>query len=151
MGACDARKMLLYVRSIMWDLRIPQTAASMLYQDNYACIAMANAQKPTTRTCHMDIKYHVFCEWVDRDLICLKRSDTTVNMSDRFTKQLGPTLFHHHVDYIMGQVPPQYPPWYHNLFGKTHQSLVLPQIPIPPGSHPIVAAAAKLFAYWSCV
>ncbi len=47
-GACDAGKMLLYVRSIMWDLKIPQTAASMLYEDNDACIAMANAQKPTT-------------------------------------------------------------------------------------------------------
>ena len=108
MGACDAGKMLLYVRSIMWDLRIPQTAASMLYKDNDACIAMANAQKPTTQTCQMDIKYHVICEWVNRDLICLERSDTTVNMSDYLTKQLGPMLFHPHVDYIMGRVPPQY-------------------------------------------
>jgi hypothetical protein len=57
MGACDAGKMLLNVRSIMWDLGIPQTAASMLYEDNDAYIAMANAQKPTTQTCHMDIKY----------------------------------------------------------------------------------------------
>jgi hypothetical protein len=96
----------------------------------------------------MDIKYHVICEWVDRDLICLKCSDTTVNMSDYFTKQLGPTLFHCHEDYIMGQIPPEYSPWYHKLFGKTHQSSVLPQIPIPPGLRPIVAAAARLFAYW---
>jgi hypothetical protein len=44
MGACDAGKMLLYVRSIMRDLGIPQTAASMLYKDNDACIAMANAE-----------------------------------------------------------------------------------------------------------
>jgi hypothetical protein len=151
MGDCDAGKMLLYVRSIMWDLGIPQTAASMLYEDNDACIAMANAQKPTTQTRHMDIKYHVICEWVDRDLICLERSDTTVNMSDHFTKQLGSTLFHRHVDHIMGRVPPQYSPWYHKLFGKTHQSSILLQIPIPPGSRPIVAAAARLFAYWSCV
>jgi hypothetical protein len=123
----------------------------MLYEDNDACIAMANAQKPTTRTRHMDIKYHVICEWVDRDLICLERSDTTVHMSDHFTKQLGPTLFHRHVEYIMGRVPPQYSRWYHKLFGKTHQSSVLPLILIPPGSRPIVAAAARLFAYWSHV
>jgi hypothetical protein len=151
MGACDAGKMLLYVRSFMWDRGIPQTAASMLYQDNDAYIAMANAQKPTTQTHHMDIKSHVICEWVDRDLIRLERSDTTVNMSDHFTKQLGPTLFHCHVDYIVGRVPPQYTPWYHKLFGKTHQSLVLPQILIPPGVRPIVAEAARLFAYWSRV
>ncbi len=98
MGACDARKMLFYVCSIMWDLGIPQTAASMLYKDIDACIAMANAQKLTTQTCHMDINYHAICEWVNRDLICPKRSDMTVNMSDHFTKQLGSMLFHRHVD-----------------------------------------------------
>jgi hypothetical protein len=147
MGACDSGKMLLYVCSIMWDLRIPQTAALMLYKDNDACIAMANTQKPTAQTCHMDIKYHVICEWVNRDLICHECSDTTVHTSDHFTKQLSPTLFHHHVDYIMGRVPPQYSPWYHRLFGETHQSLVLSQISIPPGLHPIFAAAARLIAY----
>jgi hypothetical protein len=47
MGACDTGKMLLFIRSILWDLGIPQTAASILYEDNDACIAMANAQKPT--------------------------------------------------------------------------------------------------------
>ena len=32
MGACDAAKLLLYVRSILWDLGIPQEAASILYE-----------------------------------------------------------------------------------------------------------------------
>ena len=50
MGGADAGKMLLYVRSIMWDLGIPQLAASPLYEDNDAATAMANSSKPTTRT-----------------------------------------------------------------------------------------------------
>jgi hypothetical protein len=69
---------------------------------------MANAQKPTIRTHHMDIRYHVLCEWVKRDLIVLERVDTTINEVDHFTKLLSRVLFHRHIDYIMGHVPPEY-------------------------------------------
>ena len=48
MAACDTGKMILYVRSILWDLKnIPQEAATLLYEDNDGCTAMGNAQKPT--------------------------------------------------------------------------------------------------------
>ncbi len=57
MAAYDAGKMILFVRSILWDLGIPQESATILYEDNDACTAIGNAQKPTPRTRHMDIKY----------------------------------------------------------------------------------------------
>lgn len=108
MGASDFGKMMLYIRSILWDLGIPQNSASFLYEDNDACTAMAMAQKPTPRTRHMDIKFYALCEWVERDMIRLERIDTTVNMADHFTKSLSPILFRRHTDYIMGRVPPEY-------------------------------------------
>ena len=108
MGASDFGKILLYVRSVLWDLGVPQHAASILYEDNDACTAMA--QKPTPRTRHMDIKYQVICEWVERDLLHLKRIDTSINLADLFTKQLSPSLFYRHTDYILGHVPPHYAP-----------------------------------------
>ncbi|EJK44797.1 hypothetical protein THAOC_36634, partial [Thalassiosira oceanica] len=95
---------------ILWDLGVPQIDATLLYEDNDACTAMANARKPTSRTRHMDIKYHVLCEWVDRDLLKLVRIDTSLNMADHHTKSLGPALFHRHNDYILGHVPPTYSP-----------------------------------------
>ena len=57
MAACDIGLMLLFVRSILWDLDIPQEAATNAYEDNDGCTAMANAPKPTTRTHHIDLKY----------------------------------------------------------------------------------------------
>lgn len=108
MGASDFGKILLYVRSVLWDMGVPQHAASVLYEDNDACTAMAMAQKPTPRTRHMDIKYQVLCEWVERDLLHLKRIDTSINLADLFTKQLGTTLFYRHTDYVLGHVPPHY-------------------------------------------
>jgi len=47
MAAYDTRKMILFVQSVLWDLGIPQEATTVLYDDNGACTAMGNAQKPT--------------------------------------------------------------------------------------------------------
>ena len=112
MAACDAGKMLLFIRSILWDLGIPQQAATIMYEDNDACTAMANAQKPTTRTRHMDIRYFALADWVEQDLMLLERVHTAINIADHMTKILDRTLFYRHVDYIMGHIPPQYSPCY---------------------------------------
>jgi hypothetical protein len=63
--------MCLFVRSILWDLDIPQEAATVAYEDDDGCTSMANAQKPTPQTRHIDIKYFTLCDWVERDLIIL--------------------------------------------------------------------------------
>jgi hypothetical protein len=118
MAAYELGKALLYVRSLLWDLNVPQEAASRIYEDNDACTAMANAQKPTSRTRHMDIRYNVLCEWVERDLIVLERVDTTINEADHFTKLLSRVLFHRHIDYIMGHVPPDYSPAHKRSIGQ---------------------------------
>jgi hypothetical protein len=72
----------------MYDLGIPQQAASIIFEDNDGATAMANAQKPTTRTRHMDIKYFALAEWVERDLMILERVNTAINTADHFTKIL---------------------------------------------------------------
>jgi hypothetical protein len=110
--ANDAGRQSLYCRSIMWDLGIPQEAATILYEDNDGATAMANAGKPTSRTRHIDIKFYAIQEWVERDLIVLKRIDTAINMADHFTKPLPRILFYRHNDYNMGRVPPTYSPKY---------------------------------------
>jgi hypothetical protein len=110
MGGHDAGKMVLFLRSIMYDLGIPQQAASIIYEDNDGATAMANAQKPTPRTRHMDIHYFALAEWVERDLMILERIHTSINEADHFTKVLDRTLFYRHIDHIMGHIPPPYSP-----------------------------------------
>jgi hypothetical protein len=94
MVAYNTGKMILFVHSILWDLDIPQEAATVLYEDNDAFTVMGNAQKPTPCTRHIDIKYVAICEWIERDLMHMKRIDSTINMSDHFTKGLSRALFH---------------------------------------------------------
>jgi hypothetical protein len=43
MAANDTGKMILFVRSVLWGLHIPQEAATVLYEDNNGCTAMGNA------------------------------------------------------------------------------------------------------------
>jgi hypothetical protein len=94
MLAYDTGKIILFLRSILWDLGIPQEAATLLYDDNDACTAMADVQNPMPCTCHIDIKYFALSKWVERDLMLLERIDTSINLSDHFTKRLQTNLFH---------------------------------------------------------
>ena len=43
MAASNAGKTSLFVRSILYDLEIPQEAATILYEDNEGAIGMENA------------------------------------------------------------------------------------------------------------
>jgi hypothetical protein len=88
MGTSDYGWMILFVCSILWNIGLPQEAATLLYEDNNVCITMAMAQKPTPHTRYMDIKYHVLVDWIECVLLQLECIDTTLNMADHFTKQL---------------------------------------------------------------
>jgi hypothetical protein len=139
--------MILFIHSVLWDLHIPQEAATVLFEDNDACTAMGNAQKPTPRTRHLDIKYFSLCEWVERDLMLLDRIDTSINMSDHMTKNLQPILFHRHADFILGHVPPMYSPVYESIMGTYTNHTVAIENYVPPSfTTPTTAAAARVHA-----
>ena len=152
MAATDVGRMCLFVRSILWDLDIPQEAATVAYEDNDGCTAMANAQKPTSRTRHIDIKYFALCEWVEQDLILLERIDTSINIADHLTKILSRTLFHRHADYLLGHVPPKYSPVYRQAISTYRDnygniSKYIPETFTTPtiAHRPINATAARIF------
>jgi hypothetical protein len=94
MVACDVGRMCLFICSILWDLDIPQEAATVAYEDNNGCTSMGNAQKPTPRTRRIAIKYFALCDWIEQDLIILERIDTSINSADHLTKTLSRILFH---------------------------------------------------------
>jgi hypothetical protein len=143
MAAYDTGKMILFVRSVLWDLDIPLEAATLLYKENDGCTAMGNAQKPTPRTQHIDIKYFSMFEWVERNLILLNRIDTSINMSNHLTKSLQTVLFHQHADFLLGHIPPSYSPVYSILVG-TYTNHTIDVVKFIPQSYttPCTAATA---------
>jgi hypothetical protein len=107
-AAAEAGKYILYVRSLLEQIGIPQHHATILYEDNQGALLMANAQQPTKRTRHMDIKNFVPQDWVLLDLIQLDLITTADNYADIMTKATGRTLFYRHMNYILGKIPPKY-------------------------------------------
>lgn len=107
-AAVDAGKAILYVRTILDQLNIPQLDATVLHIDNNGALNMANQQQPTRRTRHVDIKHFALQDWVERDLLVLRRITTSDNYSDALTKVVGRTLYYHHFNYIMGRLRPSY-------------------------------------------
>ena len=47
-------------------------------------------------------------DWVDRDLLTMKRIDTSANSADALTKATARTLFYRHNNHIMGKIIPEY-------------------------------------------
>ena len=121
MTASGAGKIALFVRSILYDLDVPQEAETLLYEEHEGCIGMGNAQKPTTRTRHMDVRYFALAEWIERDLLHLARVDTQSNVADNFTKALTHILFHRHADVTLGHIPPSYSPLARTRVGSNSQ------------------------------
>ena len=107
-AACDAGKAILYVRSILDEIGVPQNEATTLFIDNNGALLMGNAQQPTRRTRHMDIKHFSLLDWIERELIIMQRINTSDNSADALTKSLGRTLHYRHTDYILGKLIPSY-------------------------------------------
>ena len=107
-AATATGKAILYVRSILEELGLPQTDATTLYIDNNGALNMANQGQPTRNTRHMELKSFAIQQWVERDLLYLKRIKSEFNYADAMTKVLGRTKFHQHFNYIMGKTRPTY-------------------------------------------
>jgi hypothetical protein len=107
-AACDTAKMILFYRSLMEDIGLPQNDATVLFEDNNGALLMANTQQPTKRTRHIDIKHFALLDWVEQDMIILEDIPTSENVADSMTKTLSKTLFFRHYDTYMGLRVPDY-------------------------------------------
>lgn len=107
-AACDAGKAILYVRYILDEINMPQESATTLYIDNNGALMMGNAQQPTRRTRHMDIKKFSLNDWIEKDIIIMKRIATKDNYSDGLTKNLGRQLFYRQFEYVLGKIRPSF-------------------------------------------
>jgi hypothetical protein len=88
-AACDTAKMILFFRSLLEDIEMEQESATVLFEDNNGALMMANAQQPTKRTRHIDIKHFALLDWVEQDLLILHDIPPPPdNAADAMTKLL---------------------------------------------------------------
>lgn len=108
----DAGKSALYLRSLLNDLvGFDQSDPTTLLIDNTGAVFMVDAQAPTRRARHVDIRYFALLQWSDTgQLKEAKAIPTAHNLSDSMTKPTGRIKFHQHADLFMGRIPPPYVP-----------------------------------------
>ena len=104
----DAGKAALYLRSILNQLGILQLLPTILLADNAGAIAIANAQQPTRRTKHVELKHFAILQWTEEDRLRYEPTKTQYNYSDILTKPLGRIKFYEQTDILMGRRRPIY-------------------------------------------
>jgi hypothetical protein len=99
-------KVAKYLRSILAQLGFLQAKPTPICEDNKSKIKMTNADKPTERSCHIDIQYFALQDWKKAGHLYLTKipgiPPGIVNPSDALTKALGWTLHSCHVCRMMG-------------------------------------------------
>ena len=141
MATYDTGKIILFVRSVLWDLNIPQEAATLLYEDNDGCTAMDHG--------HITLISNT-SPCVNGLSVTLSSSITPIPQSTCLTT--SPNLcrhffFHRHADFLLGHVPPSYSPLYSNIVGKYTNHTINVNKFIPTSfTTPLTAAAALIYA-----
>ena len=108
MTESDCGRAILYLRSILDELGLPQEQPTSVWADNSAARQMMMAGRPTRRTRHIDIRYFAALHWVETDQLLFQEVSTHHNPSDSLTKQTGRIKFYEHSDFYMGRTPPKY-------------------------------------------
>jgi hypothetical protein len=104
----DAGKAALYLRWILLELGIIQHSPTPILADNAGAVKMANANQPTRRTRHVEMKHFVILQWTDDNLINFVLTQSDHNFSDSLSKPTGRTKFYEHTDIVMGRIRPTY-------------------------------------------
>jgi hypothetical protein len=87
----------------MTELGQSKLQATTIYEENDACIKVADSSAPTRQIRHIAIRDFALQDWTERDLITLASCPSNVNASDMFTKQVGKILFARNTDHISGR------------------------------------------------
>lgn len=87
-AAAYACQELLWLRQLLSDMGLQSTTATTLYEDNQGCIGMIGSDKPSPRTKHIDIKYHMLRDLREQGIIDVKYCPTEAMWADMITKPL---------------------------------------------------------------
>ena len=107
-AASDTGKSILYIRSLLKELGYLPPTSTPLLVDNRGALHMVEAQAPTKRTRHVDIRYFALLQWQQQKHLEVIPVPTADNISDSMTKATGRIKFHQHTDIYMGRTRPTF-------------------------------------------
>jgi hypothetical protein len=100
MAVCEAAREVMWARQLLSELGFPQWLATIIFNDNQACIAMSDHEINHSRAKHIDLRYHFVRELVEGKKIIVQFVPSKDNLADILTKPLGPQVFRAIVAYL---------------------------------------------------
>jgi hypothetical protein len=104
----DAGKAALYLRSILEELHLEQLMPTPIDVDNRGARQLTNAQQPTRRTRHIDMRDFCILQWTEEEQILYSDIPSAYNVSDSLSKPTGRIKFYEQMDILMGRRQPAY-------------------------------------------
>ncbi|KFD60147.1 LOW QUALITY PROTEIN: hypothetical protein M514_27675 [Trichuris suis] len=92
-AASHACKELLWLRQLLDDMGLPQTAPTMVYEDNQGCIRLLESDRCGSRTKHIDVRHHQLRNLREQGVITIQYCPSEEMTADILTKPLGKERF----------------------------------------------------------
>ncbi len=102
MALSEAAKEIKFVAQILMSMGIPVKLPIVVRVDNIGAIFMAENVTTSTRTRHVDVRYHFVREFVEDGFIKVIFVRTTKNKADIFTKNVTGELYDTHTKSFLG-------------------------------------------------
>ena len=98
--ACEAAKEAVWLRKFLMDLEVVPDAEQplTLYCDNSRAVANSKEPRSHKRSKHIERKYHLIRDIVERGDVKVEKISTHDNVADPFTKTLSIKVFEKHLE-----------------------------------------------------
>ena len=92
-AATEAAKDVIWIRGLLEELNLLPDSASVIYEDNQACVAMISNSSVSSRNRHFAVKMFWLREQVQNRVITFAFVPSKRNIADIFTKVLPDQQF----------------------------------------------------------
>ena len=95
--------MILHLRHLLKTVSLEQEEATVIFEDNTGALKLCRNDKVTSRTKHVDIKFHHVRSLVKENVVNPTYISTDLQKADIFTKRLGAVKFLRNRLMLMGE------------------------------------------------
>ncbi|KAI3649236.1 hypothetical protein MP228_005909, partial [Amoeboaphelidium protococcarum] len=71
--------------------------STVVFEDNEACIKIAKNPEKFQRTKHIEVRYHILREWVEKKIIHFEHISSNLQIADLLTKPVCRTILNRHL------------------------------------------------------
>uniref|UniRef100_A0A5S6QNT0 Reverse transcriptase Ty1/copia-type domain-containing protein n=1 Tax=Trichuris muris TaxID=70415 RepID=A0A5S6QNT0_TRIMR len=96
-AAWEACRELQWLRQLLRDMSLPQDGPTNVYEDNQSCIKVAQLDRCSQRTKHIDVRHHQLRDLQESGVVALIYRSSNDMPADILTKPLAKDKFNHHL------------------------------------------------------